>query len=99
MRAFLVSLATFALLGLCVPASAVECAPTTSTTNAEHVVLEAPARNVAADYVAIDLCQPACLYSIWPYYELNGMPGLQRNDDAVDDTCGGMIESDTWIQS
>lgn len=97
MRALVLVLATLALVGASIPASAVECTPTTSTTDAEHVILEAPARNAAADYVAIDLCQPACLSSVWPYYELNGIAGLQRGDDAVDDTCGGMIDPDAWI--
>ena len=43
-----------------------------------------------------DLCQPDCLFSIWLYQESNGIPGLQRGDEVVDNTCHGMIEADTW---
>ena len=46
-------------------------------------------------YIDNDLCQPECLFSIWIYNESNGIPGLQRGDEVVDDTCHGMIESDT----
>lgn len=38
-----------------------------------------------------------CLYSIWIYYEANGIPGLQRNDSVIDDTCHGMIDGDMFV--
>lgn len=38
-----------------------------------------------------------CLFSIWLYYESNGIPGLQRGDWVVDDSCHGMIESDSFV--
>lgn len=38
-----------------------------------------------------------CLFSVWFYYETNGIPGLQRGDEEHDDTCHGMIESDTIL--
>lgn len=38
-----------------------------------------------------------CVYSIWIYYETNGIPGLQRLDWVVDDTCHGMISGDSWV--
>ena len=48
-------------------------------------------------YVDNDLCQPECLLSVWVYEESNNMEGLQRGDEVVDDTCHGMIASDTII--
>lgn len=40
-------------------------------------------------YVVNDLCQldGGCLFSIWIYAEDNGIPGLQRCDDAHTDNC------------
>lgn len=43
-----------------------------------------------------------CIFSIWGYWETNGIDGLQRNDPGldddlttpVDDTCGGAIAAD-----
>jgi hypothetical protein len=48
-------------------------------------------------YVDNDMCQPECIFSIWLYEESNGYDGLQRGDEVVDDTCHGMIDSDTII--
>lgn len=39
----------------------------------------------------------SCLFSIWIYYESNGIDGLQRGDSVVDDTCHGMIEADHFV--
>lgn len=36
-----------------------------------------------------------CLFSVWTYTESNDIPGLQRGDEVKDDTCRGMIQSDT----
>lgn len=33
-------------------------------------------------------------YFTWVYEESNGIPGLQRQDEVVDDTCGGQIPGD-----
>lgn len=33
----------------------------------------------------------------WIYEEANGIPGAQRGDQDVDDTCGGLIPSDRII--
>lgn len=71
-------------LALAVPVSAEECIPTTSN----------PEVDIGGQYVDNDLCQPECLFSIWFYSEANGIEGLQRGDEVVDDTCGGMIDSD-----
>lgn len=38
-----------------------------------------------------------CLFSNWFYEESNGIPGLQRGDDVVDDTCHGLIDADTFV--
>lgn len=39
-----------------------------------------------------------CVISIWVYEESNGVDGLQRGDEIVDDTCGGAAgPSDTII--
>lgn len=47
-------------------------------------------------YVDDDCC-PECLYYVWIYQESNGIPGLQREDEIVDDTCHGMIVGDTIV--
>lgn len=48
-------------------------------------------------YVAIDRCLGDCVLSAWVYEESNGIVGLQRLDDQVDDTCHGRIEPDTIV--
>lgn len=48
-------------------------------------------------YVDNDLCQPACLASVWIYQESNGIDGLQRGDEVVDHTCGGKFPADTLL--
>lgn len=58
-------------------------------------------------YVDNDECQDvfrddACVFSVWGYWETNGIDGLQRSDPGFgddfvvgeDDTCGGLIPSD-----
>lgn len=68
------------------------------STDAEHCTTWStshPEVSVDGFYVDNDVCQPECVFSIWLYEEGNGIPGLQRGDEVVDDTCHGMIESDT----
>jgi hypothetical protein len=36
-------------------------------------------------------------YTVWIYQESNGVDGLQRGDEWVDDTCGGTYTPDTII--
>ncbi|HUR68902.1 MAG TPA: hypothetical protein VM370_06615 [Candidatus Thermoplasmatota archaeon] len=48
-------------------------------------------------YLDNDVCQPGCLASTWAYEESNGIPGLQRHDAGVDDTCHGMVSGDRRI--
>lgn len=46
-----------------------------------------------------DFCRRTdlCIYSYWVYEESNGIPGAQRGDEHVDDTCGGAIAADTVV--
>jgi hypothetical protein len=81
------------VLAIAIPAHADECIPTTSVTGDDMIVVEFP-RNGLLDYLAIDVCQPGCIFSIWTYFEANETPGLQRADEFRDDTCGGLIGSD-----
>lgn len=50
-------------------------------------------------YVVADDCSWWCVtgYMFWVYEESNGIPGLQRGDENVDDTCGGAIRADTVV--
>lgn len=50
-------------------------------------------------YMDNDTCQTdgTCLFSTWIYEEGNGIDGLQRGDEVIDDTCDGLIESDIVI--
>ena len=46
-------------------------------------------------YVVNEACQPSCTLVAFVYEETNDLPGLQRGDHRHDDTCHGMIVSDT----
>ena len=48
-------------------------------------------------YLDHDLCQDYMICPTWVYEETNGITGLQRGDDIVDDTCHGQIESDAIV--
>lgn len=75
-------------LAFTVPAGAEACVPTTSD----------PLVDVAgAVYVDGDRMCCSEVDALWVYAESNGIPGLQRQDDFVDDTCGGRIPSDTLV--
>lgn len=92
---FALSSATLILISLSAPALAWHCEePTTSP--AEIDTCLAP-RTPSCVYVDIDPCQPECGPLIWVYQESNGVPGLQRGDEIVDDTCHGEIEADTIV--
>lgn len=75
------------LLALSLPAQAAHC-ETWSTTPAEI--------DAGGYYVELDTC-PMCIFSVWIYEESNGIEGLQRGDEIVDDTCHGMIRADTIV--
>jgi hypothetical protein len=89
MNKSLTTLLTFVALGIALPASAGAC---TMTTSSPELVLP------GGIYVDNDACQPECLFSAWIYQESNGIDGLQRGDEDVDDTCGGTAgDSDTIL--
>lgn len=87
------------VLVLAVPAAADETCYTTSTTNDETIVVEIPAPGPwggSSIYIANDVCQDdaaepgnpyggPCLFSLWYYEEVNGIPGLQRDDEVHSD--------------
>lgn len=88
MNKHLTTILTVAALAALLPASlAAKCQPTTSET----------ALTVGDYYVAELQCEDGCLLSLYVYEESNGIDGLQRGDDQVDDTCGGQIEADTPV--
>lgn len=88
MNKFFTTLLALAAIAIAVPASlAAGCDPSTSEAEVAQ----------GGFYVDNDACQPECIYSIWIYQESNGIDGLQRGDEVVDDTCDGAIESDTII--
>lgn len=94
-RTFSVLAVAGAMLLVFAPVSASHCTTySTSENDADTVVVYNPALNW---YHIWDNCQPECLFSYWLYEESNGIPGLQRGDYVVDDTCHWMIESDTMI--
>ena len=87
-----------AVLAIAVPVEADHC--TTFSTSAPDHDTTVDADGVPRYYVDIDYCHVSqnnneCLFSIWLYEETNGIDGLQRGDEVVDDTCGGLIEADT----
>jgi hypothetical protein len=89
---FFTTVLTLASLAIALPAYAGGCEITTSAP--ELTIPETAAG--PAHYVDNDACQPGCGFSIWIYEESNGMDGLQRGDEVVDDTCG-LIDSDTIL--
>lgn len=57
----------------------------------------APEISLLGYYEDTDFCQPDCGPYFWIYEESNGIAGLQRGDEVVDDTCHGMIQPDTIL--
>lgn len=90
MRTILILTAALALL--LTSANAEHCSSySTSTPEVDTT------HNGGSWYIDNDICQPECAKPItWIYEESNGIGGLQRGDEIVDDTCHGMIEAD-WI--
>lgn len=70
----------------------------TSTTSGEMLLIPLPFSPFSAEagWIVIDVCQVRCRYSAAIYYDTNGIEGLQRWDNWVDDTCHGMIAPDQW---
>lgn len=87
-----------ALIALTAPATAMHCSGWSTS-----------AADVAAGgyYVADDCFLSWCTLfgltgvhvtgTLWVYEESNGIPGLQRGDEIVDDTCHDQILADTII--
>lgn len=88
-------LLTLTLLALALPASADHCV-TWSTSTPEIETNPLGIDGVRTLYIFNDETW-CCLFSIWIYEETNGIPGAQRGDEVVDDTCHGMIRADTII--
>jgi hypothetical protein len=79
---------------LLAPAAAQGCQMTSSNPEVDTGL---PVDGAPRFYVDNDLCH-FCLFSIWVYQESNGIDGLQRGDEVVDDTCGGAAgASDTIV--
>ena len=77
-----------------IPASAEEVCYTTSNPEA---TIPGAGPNFGGDlYADNDLCQLDCGYSFWIYEEFNGIAGLQRGDEVVNDVkdCLGEVDSD-----
>lgn len=88
MRAFLLL-----LLALVLPhALATECTPSTSRADVD-------AAGLYYVFDDTDICRETdlCIYSYWVYEESNGIPGAQRGDEHVDDTCAGRIPADRVV--
>ena len=84
MRTILVAILPLALLA---PATAEHCATwSTSDATLDTGVAEGTPRAYVA-YVEFP-------FSIYVYAESNGIDGLQRGDEVVDNTCHGMIPAD-----
>jgi hypothetical protein len=85
-----------AVIVLSVPAHAHPCVTwSTSESITGGVVL-----SVGSAYVLVGRegpCDPECMHTFWIYEEANGIEGLQRGDEIVDDTCHGMIAPDRVI--
>lgn len=88
-------LATILSLFFALPATAMDC-DGYSTSRPEYST-ENPT-GAAVYYVDPDgFYSSTHMWSIWVYEESNGIPGLQREDEVVDDTCHGQIRGDTII--
>ena len=82
------------LLGLAfAPAAASHCESYTTTEPEVDTGLAPgmPRHYVDQDTFCLDLC------SYWVYEEANGLDGLQRADEMVDDTCHGLIAGDKIV--
>jgi hypothetical protein len=91
-----VLLLSFALV-LAAPALAEECTP--SSSSPEFTTATCAVDGAPCYYVDNDTCGGGgmCIFSIWVYEESNGIPGLQRGDEVVDNTCNNAIAADTIV--
>lgn len=70
------------------------CTPSTSS---PEVDVGVPNAELGSDRYYVDNDFGYDMWSIWIYKESNGQPGLQRQDEIVDDTCGHPELGDTII--
>lgn len=89
MRAMLV----ISLFSLLVGASASPCQMGVSNPEVDTGPESDPRFYVDVDPSGVD----GPILSLWVYQESNGAPGLQRDDEVVDDTCGGAFPGDTPV--
>jgi hypothetical protein len=90
MKLALAALAASSALALLAPGLASGCTVTSSP--ATITVSEA-----GYTLYVIHGCQYCGPQALFVYYESNGIAGLQREDPAVDDTCGGLWPADSEI--
>ena len=83
-------LATALVVALAFTANAEHC--TTWTTSAPEIDTTIVGGSY---YVENNRCDELC--DIWIYEESNGLPGLQREDEVVDDTCHGLVDGDAIV--
>jgi hypothetical protein len=82
------------ILALAIPVGADHCATyTTSAPEVDTGTLGDDARY----YVDTEFPCPQCHVTLWIYQEANGLDGMQRGDEVVDDTCHSMILADEII--
>lgn len=100
----LTSLAVALALALALPAEAWHC--TTYGTSTPELTIDGSAAGAPTLYVdavcgilgfATNHVVGCGDGAIWIYEESNGIPGQQRADEAVDDTCHGLFQGDTIV--
>lgn len=87
----------FLVLALLGPVEAHHCATWSTTENVEY---DTGDHGVGPRFYVDNSPPPlpCCVFgSWWVYEESNGLDGLQREDEVIDDTCHGMIEPDTLV--
>lgn len=90
-----------ALVAIAIPVNADHCA-TYSTYGAQYDTKIVSQALGTDRYYGADDCFPLVycqlvLMSFWVYQESNGIDGLQRGDEVVDNTCHGLLPADTIV--
>lgn len=97
------TLLVLAFTAAAAPSLAAACEPTTSSPHfcTSSIAVPCLPGDVAGAYYLISDCPfvgpGSCMWSIWVYEETNGIEGLQRADEVVDDTCSGAIPGDRIV--
>ena len=101
MRPFVLAVALVAILALQSAVATTTCTVPTSTPTLQvdrltesGVTLGSGVSRSATYYLFMDDCDGDCLPLPFIYQETNGVKGLQRQDYARDDTCGGFVPAD-----